>query len=238
MARLFRAATALLVVLLPAVPSGRAENWVSLYDGKSLNGWHVCARPEDREKGFWQVRDGAITCDSRGRKNHQYVWLVRDGIYADFELRLKVRGFRESTGNSGVQVRSRYDEEAFRMDGPQVDVHPPAAWRTGLIYDETRETRRWISPSLKDWKIDTSYAPKNWKWNDDDWNALWIRCAGTRIQTRVNDVPITDFDGDGVLNDDAHRRHDVGLKGNIALQLHVNDDLLIQYKDIEIRVLH
>jgi hypothetical protein len=123
------------------------------------------------------------------------------------------------------------------MDGPQVDVHPPAAWRTGLIYDETRETRRWISPSLKDSKIDASYAPKSWKWNDDDWNTLWIRCAGTRIQTRVNDVSITDFDGDGVLNDEAHRRHDVGLKGNIALQLHVNDDLLIQYKDIEIRVL-
>jgi hypothetical protein len=237
MARFFGAAAALLVVLLPVAPSGHATDWTSLFDGKTLDGWHVAAKPEDRDKGFWQVRDGAITCDSRGRKNHNYVWLVREGVYADFELRLKVRGFRESTGNSGVQVRSRYDEAAFRMNGPQADVHPPTPWRTGLIYDETMETRRWIFPSMKDHKIDASSGPKDWKWNEDGWNTLWIRCAGTKIQTRVNDLPVADFEGDGVLNDEAHRGHDVGMRGNIALQLHVNDDLLIQYKDIEIKVL-
>jgi hypothetical protein len=56
-----------------AAPGG---GWVSLFDGETLNGWHIAARPEDRGKDFWRVLDGAISCDSRGRKDHDYVWLV------------------------------------------------------------------------------------------------------------------------------------------------------------------
>jgi 3-keto-disaccharide hydrolase len=214
---------------------------VSLFDGKSLAGWHVAARPEDRDKGYWKVQDGAITCDSRGDRDHNYVWLMSDKEYGDFELRLKVRGFRDSTGNSGVQVRSRYDDEMHRLDGPQVDVHPPGAWRTGLIYDETRETRRWIYPSLKDAKIDAVHAPKGWTWKyadeGDGWNDLDILCRGLEITTRLNGVRMADFHGDGVLDDEAHRKHNVGRRGYLALQLHTGDQLYIQYKEIAIREL-
>ena len=211
--------------------------WTSLFDGKTLNGWRVAAKPADRDKNFWTVRDGTITCDSRGRKDHDYVWLLSEKEYGDFELRVKVHGFRESTGNSGVQVRSRYDESAFWLDGPQVDVHPPAPWRTGLIYDETRGTRRWIFPSLKDSRIEQSQGPKRWKWKQDAWNEIRITCEGTRIRTRVNGVPVADLNGDGILNDEGHKSRNVGLRGHIALQLHVKDELLIQYKEIAIKTL-
>jgi hypothetical protein len=30
-----------------------AADWTPLFDGKSLDGWRVCARPEDRDRGFW-----------------------------------------------------------------------------------------------------------------------------------------------------------------------------------------
>jgi hypothetical protein len=183
------------------------------------------------------VRDGAITADSRGRKNHNYVWLVRDGEYGDFELRVEVRGFRESTGNSGVQVRSRWDEAAQWMNGPQVDVHPPAPFRTGLIYDETRETRRWIAPSLPNSKIEEAQAPARAKWNGDGWNELRIVCRGTRIQTFLNGDAVVDYDGKGLLDDAAHQSHHAGMKGQIALQLHNGDDLFIQYRKVEVRPL-
>ena len=103
---------------------------------------------------IWRVDEGAILCNSLGRPDHDYVWLLCEREFADFELALEIQAFRESPGNSGVQVRSRYDAspEAPRggwLDGPQIDVHPPGPWRTGLIYDETREERRWISPSLE-----------------------------------------------------------------------------------------
>ena len=219
----------------------QAGEWQSLFDGETLDGWHVAAKPEDEGKVFWQVRDGAITADSLGRPEHDYVWLVSDREFGDFELVLRVRGFRRSPGNSGVQFRSRYDESAGWLYGPQVDVHPPTPWRTGLIYDETRETKRWIFPSLEDWRIEPSQGPKDWKWLDaddgdgDGWNEVRIIARGTRLKTVVNGLTITDFDGAGILDDEAHRRHDVGLKGHFALQLHMNDELLIQFKDIRVR---
>ena len=117
----------LLLTIAAALAPAPAADFEPLFDGRTLNGWRVAAKPADRDRGFWTVRDGAITCDSRGRKDHDYVWLIHEKEYGDFELRVKVRGFRESPGNSGVQVRSRYDEEAGWLDGPQVDVHPPAA---------------------------------------------------------------------------------------------------------------
>jgi hypothetical protein len=96
----------------------QAGEWQTLFDGETLSGWHVAARPEDEGKVFWQVRDGAITADSLGRPEHDYVWLVSDREFGDFELLFRVRGFPRSPGNSGVQFRSRYDEGAGWLDGP------------------------------------------------------------------------------------------------------------------------
>jgi hypothetical protein len=211
--------------------------WRALFDGKTLAGWHVAARPEDIGRNFWTVRDGAITCDSRGRKDHDYVWLLSDGEYGDLELKLKVRRFAQSTGNSGVQVRSRYDPAAFRLDGPQVDIHPPAPWRTGLIYDETRGAQRWIYPSLPDWNIEPRQGPAKWTWKDDGWNDIEIVCRGTTIRTTVNGILIADLNGSGILDDGNHRARNVGLRGHIGLQLHSRDELLIQYKDLFVRAL-
>ena len=210
---------------------------VSLFDGKTLAGWHVSSKPADRDKTFWTVRDGAITCDSLGRKDHAYVWLVSDAEFDDFELTLQVKGFAQSPGNSGVQFRSRYDEALGWLHGPQADIHPPAPFRSGLIYDETHETRRWIFPSLPDWKIAPEQGPKNWKWNPGGWNDVVIRARGLRVTTIVNGVTITDQDFTGILDDAAHRSHNVGRRGHFALQLHDHDELLIQYRNLRVRPL-
>jgi hypothetical protein len=229
------------IAMLALLAAGAPGGWIPLFDGKSLAGWHVACRPEDRDKNFWRVENGVIVCDSRGRKDHDYVWLMSDREFGDFELRLKVRSFRESGGNSGVQVRSRYDNKAFWLDGPQVDVHPPGPWRTGMIYDETRGTRRWICPSLPDSRVEAERGPKHWTWrhsgDGEGWNNLRIVCRGPEMYTEVNGLPVADFDGRGILDDDAHRQRNVGLSGHIALQLHIGDDLYIQYKDIEVREL-
>jgi len=213
--------------------------WTPLFNGRDLDGWVVKCKPGDKGKGFWTVKDGAIVCDSMTKGKHNYVWLMTKGQYADFELRLKVRGHADKSprGNSGVQIRSRYDDKIGWLDGPQVDIHPPAPWRTGLIYDETREAKRWIHPSLKSWSIKREQGPKECRWIPGGWNNLVIRCKGTKIITRLNGLTVTDFDGKGVLDDDDHKRHNVGMNGPIALQLHSGDKLLIEFKDIYIRTL-
>lgn len=233
---------AFLAALLCAAASHAADTgWTSLFDGKTLNGWRVAAKPEDLPKNYWTVQDNTITCDSRGRAKHNYVWLTTTAEYGNFDLKLKVRSYRDSTGNSGVQVHSRYDDQAFWMDGPQIDIHPPGPFRTGLIYDETRGVRHWIQPVLPDSKIDESQGAKNWKWKHadegDGWNDLVIECRGTRIKTTVNGIVIADYDGAGVLDDDVHKLHNVGTRGHIALQLHTGSDIYIQFKDIFIKPL-
>jgi hypothetical protein len=178
-----------------------------------------------------------------GRREHGYVWLIADREFADFELRLKFQAYTDSPGNSGLQFRSRFDETANGgwLDGPQVDIHPPAAmsWRTGLIYDETRGEQRWISPGLKDWNMDPGFEPArhvfHYAEDGGGWNELTLLCRGTRVKTIVNGVVRTDWDGAGVLNNAAHREHEVGLSGHFALQLHAGDELRIRFKDIRVR---
>jgi hypothetical protein len=142
-----------------------------------------------------------------------------------------------------VQFRSRYDAEAGHLDGPQVDIHPPAPmnWRTGLIYDETRGESRWVSPSLKNAAMDPKFKPESYvfKYADegDGWNDLTLICRGLHVKTIVNGDVRTDWDGAGVLDNSAHEAHHVGRVGQIALQLHSGDQLRIRFKDIRIREL-
>ena len=61
--------------------------------------------------------------------------------------------------------------------------------------------------------------------------------TGALSVTVVNGVTVADYDGTGRLDDEAHRRHNVGLKGHIGLQIHPGKQLLIRFKDLEVRVL-
>jgi CubicO group peptidase (beta-lactamase class C family) len=236
-------ALAALLVLLSSFTNVAAQQWVSLFNGKDLSGWRVQCQPKDRDSVFWSVENGAILCDSIGRKNHNYVWLVSDAEFADFELHLKFQAYAGSPGNSGLQFRSRFDDTVSGgwMHGPQVDIHPPKSisWRTGLIYDETREERRWVFPSLPDARMLPEFEPPRhvFKYAGEGWNDLALICRGTRVQTIVNGIVRTDWQGAGVLDNPAHRQHNVGGVGHFALQLHSSDELKIRYKDIRVKKL-
>jgi hypothetical protein len=197
---------------------------------------------------FWKANGGAIECDSIGRGDHHYVWLMTEEEFGDFELRMEFQIFKSSTGNSGVQFRSRYDDSASApsggwLNGPQADIHPPTPLRAGLIYDETQDVKRWIYPSLENAKMVPEKAPKPahetelvYADNDPDaWNTMELDCDGMKIETFVNGLRVTDLDATGVLDDEKHRTRNVGTRGKIALQLHSNSQLLIRFKNIRIR---
>lgn len=228
------------------------HDWKSLFNGENLDGWSVKCTAEDKGNDFWTVKDGVIHCDSMESEGHSHVWLQSDEEFSDFVLRLKFQSFPEMRGNSGVQVRSRYNEDqeiTYRgekrlgwLNGPQVDVNPNAPFRNGFIYDETWGNKRWINPSLPNAKIDeATHKPKrivHYFHNEGPgWNDLVIRCEGTRIQTWVNGELVSDYDGSGILDDENHKARRVGMFGHIALQVHTNSRNLIRYKDIEIREL-
>lgn len=118
------------------------------------------------------------------------------------------------------------------MHGPQIDIHPPAPFRIGLIYDETFETQHWIHPVKPSWNIKPEDATHKATWKPNDWNTIRIRAHGTKIQTWLNGTPVANYNGEGVLNDKRHKKHNVGRTGHIALQLHAKDDLNLEFKNI------
>ena len=227
------------------------HEWKSLFTGEDLNGWSVKCAPRDEGKDYWFVDNGVIVCDTRGNSDHGYMWLQSDNEYDNFELRLKFQASRKNRGNSGVQIRSRWDPLAMIesegghpgwLDGPQADIDPGNPWRNGLLYDETRDNRRWIHPGLTDWRIDReTHAPRRvvhyFEDEESGWNDMTIICNGMIIKTYVNNVPVSDYDGTGVLDSYSHKKYNVGTRGHVALQLHKNSQNLMRFKDIEIREL-
>ncbi len=223
------------------------HQWQSLFNEKNLEGWEVKCTEKDKNNVFWTVDQGTIWCNSLDSKTHNYIWLQSKNEYEDFELRLKFQASNNHKGNSGIQFRSRYypDDEVEEgtigwLDGPQVDIDPNNPWRNGFIYDETRESKRWINPSLPDWNISKEeYAPKKvihyFEGEETGWNDVTIICKGNHIKTIVNNIFVSDYDGTGVLDDAAHKKYKVGRKGHFAIQLHKNSQNEIRFKDIEIR---
>lgn len=213
---------------------------ISLFNGRDLSGWTVKCAAADREKQFWSVQDAAIEANSIGQPDHDYVWLVTNEEFNNFVLTLKFQAFSSSPGNSGIQIRSRYDDAAEWLDGPQIDINPPAPWRTGMIWDETRENKRWLYPQIPAtaW-IDSSMAVENiiFYYSEDVpvWNEIKVVAQGTHLLAELNRVVVMEWDGAGVLDDAVHQKYGVGIAGHIALQIHVNDELKIRFKDIYLR---
>jgi hypothetical protein len=92
-------------------PIDFSENagWVSLFDGKTLNGWSGDSN--------WKVEDGAIVIESTCEKPTGTIYLVwQGGEAADFELKMEMKG----TGsiNGGVQYRGWIVPPAQRGAGP------------------------------------------------------------------------------------------------------------------------
>lgn len=217
------------------------HHFKSIFDGKTLNNWKVYGHQKDIEKTYWKVENGTITCNTLNDADHGAIWLFYEYELDDFELKLKFQTPRNSTGNSGVQIRSQYTLETHDIDGPQIDIHPSASYRTGLLYDETDGYDRWIYPSKSNWEITKEEANNKSRYYYEDeengWNELYISCVGTKIKTILNGVVVCDFDGEGILNDKIHIEQNVGMMGKIALQVHNKHKLLIRFKDIQLKEL-
>ncbi|HWJ40403.1 MAG TPA: DUF1080 domain-containing protein [Candidatus Limnocylindrales bacterium] len=102
------AAGMLTCLALPALPQGFTQpdpinfddnaGWISIFDGKGLDGW-------DGDKNYWRVENGAIVVESTCEKPTGTIYLIwQGGELADFELKMEMKG--EGAGvNSGIQYR-------------------------------------------------------------------------------------------------------------------------------------
>jgi len=166
--------------------------WVSLFDGKTLDGWTVKGGTAE-----YAVEDGAIV--GKTKHNTPNTFLATDTTYGDFILDLDY--LVDSTMNSGIQIRSN-SIPAYRngrVHGYQVEIDPSdRAWSAG-IYDESR--RGWLNPLTKN-----KAAQKAFKQNQ--WNHYRIEAIGDTIKTWINGVPA------------AYLIDDATATGFIGLQVH------------------
>jgi hypothetical protein len=224
---------AVVVLTAPARIVATETEFVSLFDGQSLDGWVVNCLPKDQElaRTAWTVENGTLLANTIGHEDHFYILLATRKEYGDFVLRLRFQVERGVTGNSGIQIRSRYNPETGWMEGPQVDIDPPNPEQTGKLWNEGPGEHRWLS--------NEPVANPRFFYADegDGWNDLEIAAQGTHIRSVLNGVTVVDYDGSGVLDSELHRQHNVGLRGVIGLQIHSFHPLKLRFKDIRIREL-
>jgi len=204
------------------------EGFTRIFNGKDLTGW-------DGDPRLWSVKDGVIcgqtTKESPARRNTFLIW--RGGTLTDFELRLS---FRISIGNSGVQVRSK-DRGDWRVTGYQVEV-VPSRNQMGLFYDEggrghlaiagekavidAKGEKRIVSSLGNPTEIQSAYKEK-------DWNELVVVARGKHLVQKINGVVFSE------LTDEQEEKR--SLSGVLALQVHAGPPMLVEFKDIRLKVL-
>jgi hypothetical protein len=202
--------TASILLFLLSLPLLAAEP-VSLFDGKTLDGWDVIGK----DAQFWRVKDGAIMADSLGKKMPRNTFMFTAKEYDHFEFRCKFRLTGDpKTGlvNSGIQFRSEKLANGHAK-GYQADIGEPKWW--GCIYDEHR--RGLIARSDVS-KLKGTLKPFGW-------NDYLIRAKGPVLTLFINGIQTVEY-----IEKDAK----IPAKGRFALQLHSGGICRIEYKDITV----
>jgi 3-keto-disaccharide hydrolase len=159
----------------PPPKNQQKYNWTSLFDGKTLSGWHHVG------DGTWSVEDGTIVGKTQtGAK--LYGLLVSDKKYQNLKVRFK---FKSIEGNSGFYVRG-YIEKPDLANGLQCEVDPRGF--SGGIYESYK--RAWISRPTEEQV--QSYM------NFDQWNEMEITAVGGYVVTFVNGVKVAELLDDPV----------------------------------------
>lgn len=105
-----------------------ADEWVSLFDGKTLNNWKASEHPST-----FTVADGAIVVF--GERAHLfYEGPLKNHDFKNFEFKLSVMTTPGS--NSGIFVHTTYQEEGWPTKGYEIQVNNTHTdWRrTGSVY--------------------------------------------------------------------------------------------------------
>lgn len=160
---------------LPAayVLHGSDDGWVSLFDGRSLDGWRA-----NENQDTFKVVDGQIV--AQGPRSHLfYSGAVRHAEFKNFEL--KVEAMARPGANSGVYFHTRFQPEGWPEKGFEVQICNSVRGETG--YRERKKTG-------------SLYAVRNvYKQlaRDDEWFELHVVVRGRRVQVRLNGALLVDY---------------------------------------------
>ena len=179
-----------LAILFAAREAASGQD-VTLFDGKSLDGWSFIVKPDKDgkkadPKDTWSVKDGVLCCT--GKPNG---CIVTKNEYADYTLKLKWR-WSGTPGNSGVLLHVRDEKywptsiEAQLLNGRAGDFllnnMPDAKLEVDKARHDPKLERRFLRIEPKE--------PVEKK--AGEWNECAITCQGSDITFIVNGVKVNE----------------------------------------------
>ena len=187
-----------------------AAKFVSLFDGKSLDGW----KANEENPDSFSVVDGAIKVS--GKRGHLfYAGDVNGGKFKNFVLKAKV--MTKKNANAGIYFHTAYQKKGWPDKGYEVQVNNTHSdWRkTGSLYAVS----------------DVKEAQK-----DDEWMDYTIRVQGKRVLVRINGKKVVDYTQPEKPDHLGKMPGRLLGEGTFAIQAHDPGSTAF-FKDIKVRVL-
>jgi hypothetical protein len=191
------------------------KGFMSLFDGKSLNGWKLS---RGRGPGY-VIKDGTIVCPTDGGGN-----LYTEKEYANFIFRFEFKV--EAGGNNGVGIRAPLEGDAA-YQGMEIqildDQHEKYKGKIkseqhhGSVYDVIPARTGFLEPA-------------------GEWNTEEIMANGSRIRVTLNGVIILDADLTIVKEPDVLKKHP-GLNNKTGHIGFLGHGSLVEFRNIRIKVL-
>ncbi|MGV3658944.1 MAG: 3-keto-disaccharide hydrolase [Prosthecobacter sp.] len=203
----------LTAVAFAAAITAFAEDFVPLFDGKTLTGWR-----NPYEWGKVEIVDGEIHLT--GEKKF---FVVTEKTYGDFIFEGDIL-LPEGQANSGFMFRAHVDKNKVFGYQAEVDGNPERKWSGGL-YDEGR--RMWFASPIKGDKAseEAFRARAGDTFKRNDWNTYRIECRGKNLKIFVNGVLTTDVEDDK------------DASGVIAIQHHGEKGQTYKFRNLKIQEL-
>ena len=186
------------------------DGWVSLFNGKNLDEWHV-----GENASTFSVEDGSIKV--AGTRAHLfYAGDVQNHDFKNFEFQATV--MTKPGANSGIYIHTKYQEGGWPSQGYEVQVNNSQGdWkRTGSLYNIV--------------DVKENYA------KDNEWYTEYIKVEGSRIIIKINDIVVVDYTQPEKPLRDEGQKDRVLSSGTFALQGH-DPGSVVFYKDIKVKPL-
>jgi hypothetical protein len=179
----------ILVNVCLAADARTEEGFVSLFDGKTLDGWKV-----GENAGIFSVRDGKIVMDcpaNTGPAHLFYLGKVNGHDFKNFDLKVDVMTFPGA--NSGIYFHTKYQEAGWPDFGLECQIdNSHGDWRrTGSLYGVRNLTWGPEKPSKKN-KENVTVLPKP-PVTDNAWYTQEVICRDGQITVKLDGKTVLDY---------------------------------------------
>ncbi|MGV8879396.1 MAG: 3-keto-disaccharide hydrolase [Sphingobacteriaceae bacterium] len=202
-------AIVLLFTACSSLKHKKSDGWISLFDGKTFNGWKKNQNP-----GTFTIENGTIKV--AGPISHLfYDGPLMNHNFKNFEFKAQV--MTKPGANSGIYFHTAFQQEGFPDKGYEVQVNNSHSdWRrTGSLY------------GIQD--VKETYV------KDNEWYEEYIMVKGKNIIIKINGKTVVDYtEPENVGKENAGGR--AISNGTFALQGH-DPKSIIFYKDIMVKPL-